>query len=74
MFINNNIPKAPCRECHEKGENFLGCHSKCEKYKEYKKLAEEANQKVSEQKNFERTFYAQKRNVCTKIMKAKKKK
>lgn len=26
----------PCRECHEKGENFLGCHATCQRYIEWK--------------------------------------
>ena len=72
-LLNNNVPHAPCKECHEKGENFLGCHDKCEKYKEFKRLSKEANDKVSKQKDFERMFYAEKRNVCLKVLKHKKK-
>lgn len=26
----------PCKECHEKGESYLGCHGKCQKYIEWK--------------------------------------
>lgn len=71
-LVNNITPNAPCKECHANKESYLGCHDKCEKYKEYKEKSDKAKQEVREKKNFERTFYAEKRNVCTRVLRAKK--
>lgn len=34
-----------CKECHEKGNNYIGCHSKCEQYKKEYEMNEETKQK-----------------------------
>ena len=47
--------KPPCKECREKHEDHLGCHSECEKYIKYKKTLDEAN--LAKKKQYE-TVYA----------------
>ena len=70
-LVNNITPNAPCKDCVAPKRHF-GCHSECDEYKEYKKKTEEAKLKVQKEKDFERTFYAKKRDVCTKVLKSKK--
>ena len=41
----------PCRECHEKGENFKACHDVCEKYLKVKAEREREKEQIREAKN-----------------------
>ena len=68
-LINNITPNAPCRGCEDR---YLGCHDKCEKYQEDKRLSEEASRRVAEKKKFEATFYAEHRKACTRALKKKR--
>ena len=68
-LINNNLPSAPCKGCEKR---YVGCHSKCEEYIDYKKRAEEASKLVADKKSFENIFYADKRKVGIKALKQKK--
>ena len=43
-------PMAPCKECHAKKESYMGCHDKCEKYKEYKDSVNSLNAKIRKEK------------------------
>ena len=38
-----------CKECHEQGNSYLGCHGKCEKYKmEQKRNKDILKQKIKD--------------------------
>ena len=68
-LINNNTPNAPCLGCEKR---YLGCHSKCEEYIDFKNKSQEANQRIANKKAFEAVFYADKRKLCTKLLREKK--
>ena len=52
--INNSAIKPPCGKVCENRQ--LGCHSYCEKYKEYLVKKEEINKKIRKQKDLEETL------------------
>jgi len=35
-----------CKECHEQGNSYLGCHGKCEKYK----MEQKENKRILKQR------------------------
>ena len=45
---------APCKDCKDR---FLGCHSKCDKYKDYKKKSEELNDMKNKSENISMRGY-----------------
>ena len=45
---------APCKDCKNR---FLGCHSKCDKYKDYKKRSEELNDMKNKSENISMRGY-----------------
>ena len=45
---------APCKDCKDR---FLGCHSKCDKYKDYKKRSEELNDMKNKSENISMRGY-----------------
>lgn len=45
--------KAPCKNCDSR---FVGCHSKCEKYLEYKSVIDNVREKRLQQTEIDRTF------------------
>ena len=69
-FINNGIPSAPCKGCEKR---YIGCHSKCLDYMDFQQKAALISQEVRNRKNSERIFYSKKRDVCTQMMRKKKK-
>lgn len=45
---------APCKDCPD---HAMGCHSKCDKYAEFKKQVEEYNETVRKAKKIDKEFY-----------------
>lgn len=41
---------SPCRECHANHEEYEGCHDKCEKYLEYRRIHEEEVKAIKKRK------------------------
>lgn len=59
--------RPPCKECRTKKENYLGCHSECEKYIKYKEALEEENlaKKRFFETNYARAGFISKKQLCT---------
>ena len=57
-------------DCYGCQDRKVGCHDHCEKYKKYKKLINERNQKIRKQRELEDSFWTpysrsrRKRNYC----------
>lgn len=45
-----NWRESPCKECHEKGENFTACHDVCEKFQKAKTEWLEKQKQIKEAK------------------------
>lgn len=41
---------APCKECHAKGESYIGCHDKCEKFKKFREGVDSLNKTIRKEK------------------------
>ena len=46
--------KPPCKDCSER---YPGCHNKCDKYKEWKKILDSAN-KARQEYNFKAAIFS----------------
>lgn len=46
--------KGPCLGCTDR---HLGCHSECERYKQYQRNLEEAKQKEQQQKDYRNQYF-----------------
>ncbi|MBO5389411.1 MAG: hypothetical protein J6A59_15010 [Lachnospiraceae bacterium] len=42
--------KAPCKGCTDR---YLGCHDKCDKYREFKQYNEELKNKIRQEKQYD---------------------
>ena len=52
-FNNLDVTNA-CYKCEDR---VVGCHSTCEKYKKYKKLMNERNQRIRSQRQLEDSLW-----------------
>lgn len=59
---------APCKDCKDR---FVGCHSSCDKYKEFRINLDEEREKTREEKKM---IYALYENRTKRVEKALKKK
>ena len=53
--INNKL-LAPCKNCPNR---YVGCHSDCADYKEFRKLKDIENQREREDKRLEKASYSE---------------
>lgn len=58
------IPKSSCVNCQER---YVGCHSVCDKYKEYRKKLDEFNEAVRKSKNEDADYVTYKLNAAGKL-------
>ena len=61
QLIDNLKPKSPCKECVPP-IRFVGCHSVCPDYKEYRSACDLASMQIRERKLKETAYEAYKKD------------
>ena len=56
-----NSGHCPCKECHARGESFVGCHDKCLKYIDWRQKKDALNNYIYKEKYNEHLMYSKDR-------------
>ena len=69
-LINNNRPQSPCKECENR---YVGCHSTCEDYLDFRGRSDEMAKRVRAKMNEYNVYEGYKKECLKKIRKHKEK-
>ena len=69
-LINNNRPQSPCKGCENR---YVGCHSNCDDYLEFRGKTDEMAKRIYE-KNRDRDLYMGYRKECSMKIQEKRRK